>query len=58
MKKDPRRSVEERYRSADAYMAQVQTAIDGLVNGGYLRPDDVPHVRKRAEQHWASRHEN
>jgi hypothetical protein len=57
-KKDPRRSVEERYPSADAYMAQARAAADALVAAGYLLADDVPHVQKRAEQHWTSRHDH
>jgi hypothetical protein len=57
-KKDPRRSVEDRYPSADAYMAKVQAAIGALVTGGYLLPDDVSHVKKRAEQQWSNRHDH
>ena len=35
--KDPRRSIEERYRSQDEYLAQVQKGLDDLVIKGYLR---------------------
>jgi len=50
--KDPRRSIEERYPSRDAYLAQVRSAADRLVKDGYLLAEDVPSVVKRAEEQW------
>lgn len=53
---DPRRSVEERYPSQDAYLGAVQSAADRLVEGGYLLRDDVAQVLKRAREHWQTVH--
>ena len=50
--KDPRRSVEERYRSRDDYLAQVEKAADALVLRGYLLFDDLPRVLQRATDTW------
>jgi len=49
---DPRRAVEERYPSRDAYLAQVRQAADDLVRRGYLLTDDVPRVMQRAGDTW------
>ena len=38
--KDPRRSIEERYRTRDEYLARVEQALDALVLKGYLIYDD------------------
>jgi len=38
---DPRRSIEERYASRDAYLARVRDAAKALVAAGYLLDEDV-----------------
>lgn len=50
--RDPRRSIEERYRSRDAYVQQVRDAASALVKGRYLLADDVAGIVGRAENHW------
>ena len=50
--KDPRRSIEERYRSQDDYLAQVEKAADTLVKAGYLLVDDEPRILQRASDQW------
>lgn len=49
---DPRRSIEERYASRDAYAQQVKAAAAALVTDGYLLADDVPAVVHQAEDAW------
>jgi hypothetical protein len=46
--RDPRRSIEERYRSQDDYLAKVEQAADALVKAGYLLVDDEPRILQRA----------
>lgn len=53
---DPRKSIEERYSSEAAYTTAARAAADKLVAGGYLLRDDVAHVLKRAQDHWAGAH--
>jgi len=50
--KDPRRSIEERYRSRDEYLAQVEKVLDALVLSGYLIYDDGPRILQRATDQW------
>lgn len=50
--KDPRRSIEERYRSQDEYLEKVQTVLDDLVLKGYLIYDDGPRILQRATDQW------
>ena len=50
--KDPRRSIEERYRSQEDYLAQVEKAADALVKAGYLLVDDEPRILQRATDQW------
>ena len=45
---DPRRSIEERYRSQEEYLAKVEQAADALVKAGYLIVDDEPRLLQRA----------
>lgn len=52
--RDPRRSIEERYRSRDAYLEQVEQAAERLVKAGYLLIDDVPKVLQRSGDTWDS----
>jgi hypothetical protein len=50
--KDPRRSIEERYRSQDDYLVKVQAVLDDLVLKGYLIYDDGPRILQRATDQW------
>jgi len=50
--RDPRKSVEERYASRDAYLANARQAADALVKDRLLLADDVPQVMKRIEEQW------
>jgi hypothetical protein len=49
---DPRRSIEERYPSKEAYLKQVEQAADALVKAGFLVVDDEPRILQRAEDTW------
>jgi hypothetical protein len=49
---DPRRSIEERYASKEAYLKQVEAAADALVKAGFLVVDDEPRILQRAEDVW------
>jgi alpha/beta hydrolase family protein len=53
-KRDPRRSVAERYSSRDKYLSLVREANERLVKGGYLRADDAAEVMKRIDEQWRS----
>jgi hypothetical protein len=50
--RDPRRSIEERYPSIEAYLARVREAAQKLVDGGYLLAEDLPKVMERGREHW------
>lgn len=50
--KDPRRSIEERYRSRDEYLVRVEQALDALIRDGYLVYDDGPRILQRASDEW------
>ena len=50
---DPRRSIEERYGSRDAYLGQVSAAALELVDDGYLLAEDLAPILARAGQHWS-----
>jgi hypothetical protein len=49
---DPRRSIEERYRSKDDYLARCEKAAEALVKDRYLLIDDVPRILQRADDTW------
>jgi hypothetical protein len=49
---DPRRSIDERYTSRDAYVAKVREAAESLVRRGYLLFDDVERIVQRADDTW------
>ena len=46
---DPRKSIEERYPTKDAYVTEVRKAADNLVNQRYLLPEDAARLIKQAE---------
>jgi hypothetical protein len=49
---DPRRSVEERYRGREAYLAEIARAAHELVAKGYLIDSDVPQIVEQAGTRW------
>ena len=49
---DPRRSIEERYRSRDQYLAEITRAANDLVTKGYLLKNDVPRIVAQAGTRW------
>jgi len=51
--RDPRSSIEERYRNRDDYLARVTAAANALVKQGYLLEADIPSMLERAKEHWA-----
>ena len=51
-RQDPRRSIEERYDSREAYLAQVKEAASGLAEQGFLLPDDLATVTKHAQERF------
>ena len=50
--RDPRLSVEERYRGREDYLGRVALAAVALVRERLLLPQDVPFVLERAAAHW------
>lgn len=50
--RDPRRSIEERYKSKEAYVAQAREATERLVRDRCLRAEDAPFVMRRMEELW------
>jgi hypothetical protein len=51
-KRDPRLSIEERYKTREHYLELVRDAAAPVVKSGYLLADDVATVVKRAGDHW------
>ena len=51
---DPRKSVEERYASRDAYLASARQVEESLVKDRLLLADDLPQVMKRMEEQWSN----
>lgn len=51
---DPRPSIEERYPSRAAYLAQIEHAASALVTQHFLLPTDVPALVKQAAIRWDS----
>jgi hypothetical protein len=49
---DPRPSLEERYQNRDQYLGLVSNAAKELVQGGYLRQEDVAAVVEHAGREW------
>jgi hypothetical protein len=49
---DPRRSIEERYRGRDQYLADITKAANDLVRKGYLLKNDVPRIVAQAGTRW------
>jgi hypothetical protein len=51
-RKDPRLSIQERYRDEDDYLAKLRAAAGALVKGRYLLPEDVESVVTRGRLQW------
>jgi Alpha/beta hydrolase domain len=51
-RRDPRKSVEERYSSRDGYLASARQVEEALVKDRLLLADDLPQVMKRVEEQW------
>ena len=51
-RKDPRRSIQERYRGGDDYLAKLRAAAGELVKNRYLLPEDVESVLMRGRLQW------
>ena len=49
---DPRRSIEERYASREAYLGLVATAALELIEQGYLLRQDMAAIVEGAARHW------
>jgi hypothetical protein len=50
--RDPRRSIEERYRGVDDYLQRIRTAAEQLVRDRYLLEEDLEAILDRAKAHW------
>ena len=49
---DPRRAIEERYRSREEYLGLVSDAALALVEEGYLLAEDLSPILSQAGRHW------
>jgi hypothetical protein len=49
---DPRKSIEERYKSKDAYLRRYSNALDQLIKDRWILPEDRTAVLERGEQEW------
>jgi hypothetical protein len=50
--KDPRPSIEERYRNKQDYLDRIAAAGKALAKEGYVLEADLPKLNERAEQQW------
>jgi hypothetical protein len=51
-RRDPRLSIEERYKGRDDYLQQIRTAANALVKDRFILQQDVEDVVQRAQRHW------
>jgi hypothetical protein len=51
-KRDPRPSIEERYKNRDDYLQRIRAAADALVKERFILQEDVHDVVQRAGRHW------
>ena len=51
-RRDPRPSIEERYRSREQYVGLVSEAAMGLIEDGYLLAEDLSPILSQAGRHW------
>ncbi len=52
IRKDPRRSIEERYQSVDNYLGRLSKVTLDLIDQGYLLAEDMPEILRHARRHW------
>ncbi len=50
--KDPRMSIEERYKSKNDYLDRITAAAQKMVHEGFLLDQDIPKLRDRAAKEW------
>jgi hypothetical protein len=51
--KDPRPSIEERYRGVDDYLQRIRSAAMDLIRKRYLLAEDLDSIVERAKKHWS-----
>ena len=51
-RRDPRLSIEERYRDRDDYLQRIRASAADLVKNRFLLEEDVEDVMQRATRHW------
>ena len=51
-RKDPRRSIEERYQSANDYFGRLGRVTLDLIDQGYLLAEDMPEIVLHGRRHW------
>ena len=51
-RKDPRESIEERYKSKREYLERITSAAQKMVSDGFLLDRDIPKLRDRAAKEW------
>jgi len=49
---DPRKSIEERYGSREAYIEKIASAARTLAAGGYMLERDIPKMTEKAGAQW------
>jgi hypothetical protein len=50
--RDPRPSIDQRYRNLDHYLELIAQHAEPLIAQGYLLAEDLPGILRQAEQHW------
>jgi hypothetical protein len=51
--RDPRKSIADRYASRDDYMKRYAKAVDDLVRGHWILPEDREALLRQGEEDWA-----
>jgi hypothetical protein len=51
-RRDPRPSIEERYKGREDYLQRIRTAANALVKERFILEQDVEDVIQRATRHW------
>ena len=51
-RRDPRPSIEERYKGRDDYLQKIRTAANDLVKERFILEQDIEDVIQRATRHW------
>lgn len=49
---DPRPSIEERYKSKDAYLQSITSSANDLAAKGYILKEDIPRIVQQAGDRW------